>query len=94
MNKAELISIVASKTLKSKKDVELIVDQFLEEITFTLGIHEEIKLSGFGNFSVKERAERVGTDPNNTNTRIVIPATYSISFKPSKIIKEVVKSNK
>ena len=52
---------------------------------------EEVKISGFGVFQVKSRKSRTGTSPVGNHEKIVIPATKTIGFKPSKGLKQSVK---
>ena len=63
MNKAELIEEVALKGNLTKKDAEAAVDAVIDVITDALVAGQEVKLSGFGIFAKKMRAEREGTNP-------------------------------
>ena len=87
MNKAELIQASAVKAEVSLRDANAVVQAVLDIIEESLVNGEEVKLSGFGIFEKKERAGRVGTNPS-TGEKINIPASRSISFKPSKSLKE------
>ena len=87
MNKADLISAIAEKGVLSRRDAEAAIDEALEIIKDALVRGEDVKLSGFGIFSKKDRAERVGTNPSTGET-IRIQASKSVSFKPSKNLKE------
>lgn len=89
MNKAELIAAAAEKADVSKSDAEKVVDALLDLIEDCLVKGEEVKLSGFGIFERKDRAARIGTNPAN-GERIEIPASATISFKPSKGLKSKV----
>jgi DNA-binding protein HU-beta len=91
MNKAELVAAISSKAGLTKKDVDVVVDLLFDEIENSLAKGEEVKISGFGNFFVKDRKERVGTSPVGDHHRIKIPATKTVGFKPSKNIKAAVK---
>jgi len=90
MNKADLVSRIAEKTGQTRKSVELIVDSFLSEVMFALGEGEDVKLSGFGNFELRERKGHYGTNPNNNNEKIFIESTRNVGFKPGKLIKEII----
>ena len=87
MNKAELIQAAAVKAEVSLRDAGAVVQAVLDVIEEALLKGEEVKISGFGIFEKKERAGRVGTNPS-TGEKINIPASKSISFKPSKNLKE------
>ena len=87
MNKAELIQAVMAKAEVSHRDAEAVVEAVFETIAGAVVKGEAVKLSGFGIFEKKERAARVGTNPAN-GEKIEIPASNSVSFKPSKNLKE------
>ena len=87
MNKAELVEAIAEKAELSKRDAEAAVDAVLEVVIGAVVKGEEVKLSGFGIFSKKCRAEREGTNPSNQE-KIKIPASNTVAFKVSKAFKE------
>ena len=89
MNKTELIAVVAEKSGISKKDAERVVNAALETITAELKKGGKVQLSGFGIFELKARDARVGRNPH-TREAIQIPATKVPTFKPSKVLKEIV----
>ena len=90
LNKQELVSKVAEKTEMTKKDVGQVVDSVLETIQETLGSGEEIKLTGFGIFSVKNRASRLGRNPRS-GEEVQIPASKTPAFKAGKGLKDAVR---
>ncbi|BFQ96214.1 HU family DNA-binding protein [Enterococcus cecorum] len=89
-NKAELIEKVAAATDLSKKDATAAVDAVFSAIQDSLANGEKVQLIGFGNFEVRNRAERKGRNPQ-TNEEIIIPASKVPAFKPGKALKEAVK---
>ena len=89
-NKAELIEKVAAATDLSKKDATAAVDAVFSAIQDALANGEKVQLIGFGNFEVRNRAERKGRNPQ-TNEEINIPASKVPAFKPGKALKEAVK---
>lgn len=89
-NKAELIEKVAAATELSKKDATAAVDAVFSAIQDALANGEKVQLIGFGNFEVRNRAERKGRNPQ-TNEEIIIPASKVPAFKPGKALKEAVK---
>lgn len=89
-NKAELIEKVAAATDLSKKDATAAVDAVFSAIQDALANGEKVQLIGFGNFEVRNRAERKGRNPQ-TNEEIIIPASKVPVFKPGKALKEAVK---
>jgi DNA-binding protein HU-beta len=90
MNKTELINQVAEKSGLTKKDSTKAVDAVFDSITEALRNGDKVQLIGFGNFEVRERAERTGRNPQ-TGEEMVIPATKVPAFKPGKALKDAVK---
>ena len=89
MNKTELVSAVAEKAGLSKKDSEKAVAAVFDAITGALVAGDRVQLVGFGSFEVKERAARIGRNPQ-TKEEIAIPASRSASFKAGKALKDAV----
>lgn len=95
MNKKELIAKIAEKmtteeTKVTKKAVGEYLDSFIEVITEALTEGTKVKLSGFGTFSVVERAAREGRNPQTGET-MTIEASKAPKFKASSMLKEAVK---
>jgi DNA-binding protein HU-beta len=86
MNKKDIIKEIASQTGLTQKDSEKFLNSFMETVEETLVKGEDIKLVGFGNFKITNRAERNGVNPA-TKEKIIIAASKSPSFKFSKSIK-------
>ena len=89
MNKSELAHAVAKKADMSIKDSENVVTQVFKVIEESLSANEKVQLVGFGTFEVRERAERIGRNPQ-TKESITIPASKVPSFKAGKALKEAV----
>jgi len=90
MNKKELIKSVVEATGLSKKDVTAIVDSVFDTITSALSQGQDVKISGFGTFKIKERAARKARNPQS-GEEIMIEARKVPTFKPAKQLKELVK---
>ncbi|MDH4228571.1 MAG: HU family DNA-binding protein [Nitrospirota bacterium] len=88
MTKAELINAVASKGGKdvSKKGVETIVDSVFATMAKAIAKEGRFAYPGFGTFTVKKRAARVGRNPQ-TGKSIQIPASKNVGFKASPTFK-------
>ncbi len=86
MTKAELISVVSEKTEFTKKDSEKAVSAVIDAITEALMGGEKVSLVGFGTFEVKERAERLGHNPQTGDT-MVIAASKAPVFKAGTALK-------
>ena len=88
MTKAEIIDSVYEKVGGfSKKEAAEVVEAVFDAMKDVLAEGEKIKLSGFGNFVVREKAARVGRNPQ-TGDEIVIAARRVLTFKPSQVLKE------
>lgn len=86
MNKAEFIKVVAQKVDATQKLTGEFVDAVFATITEELAEGNEVSISGFGKFSVTERASRKGINPS-TMEEIEIPASKSAKFKASSTLK-------
>lgn len=91
MTKGDLVIAISEGIGCSKKEAERTVELIFEEMKSSLSRGEEVKISGFGVFQVKFRKERTGRSPIGGHEKIVIPATKTIGFKPSKNLKSCVK---
>lgn len=89
MNKNDLIAAVASATGISKADATSAVDGVFDSITDALKKGEEVRLVGFGTFSVASRAATTGRNPRTGET-IQIPASKQPKFKAGKGLKDAV----
>lgn len=80
MTKTDLINEIAAKAELSKKDAKAALDATLESIAQALANDDKVQLIGFGTFSVVEKPERKGRNPQ-TKEEIVIPARKVVKFK-------------
>ena len=87
MNKNELITMVADKCGMSKADVSKTVDATLEAITDALKKNDDVRLVGFGTYTVTERGASEGRNPR-TGEPIQIPARKQIKFRAGKQLSE------
>jgi|LGVE01.1.fsa_nt_gb integration host factor subunit alpha len=89
MTKADLVERVYLKTGFSKKESAQIVEMVFDLMKSTLEKGEKIKLAGFGNFVVKNKATRKGRNPQ-TGDEIEICSRKILTFKPSQVLKSVI----
>lgn len=89
MTKADLVENIYQKTGFSKKDSAEIVETVFDLIKSTLEEGEKIKIAGFGNFVVKEKATRRGRNPQ-TGDEIKISSRRILTFKPSQVLKNAI----
>lgn len=90
VNKDALVHAIMAKTDLSKKDVEAVVESFVDEVTSELRKGNKVTLTGFGTFRVSARAAREGINPQ-TKAKITIPAMSVPKFTAGKALKEAVK---
>jgi DNA-binding protein HU-beta len=91
MNKAELVSKLAEKIGLSKKQAEDAIETFTDIVTDTLKAGGEVVLAGFGAFSARKRAGRMGVNPQNPTEKIQIPSVIVPKFKAGKALKDALK---
>lgn len=92
MNKAELAQKIAEKVGVSKKEGEAMLEAFVELVTTTIKGGGEVTIAGFGAFSAKTRAGRVGVNPQNPTQKIQIPPVTVPKFKAGKRLKDALKN--
>lgn len=90
INKDGLVSAISTKTELSKKDVEMVLDAMVEEVTKALKAGDKVTLTGFGTFKVSKRAAREGINPQ-TKAKLHIPAMTVPKFTAGKALKESVR---
>lgn len=94
MNKASLAQAIADKAGLSKKEAELMVEAFVDVVVETLQKGGTVNIAGFGAFSPKTRAGRVGVNPQNPKEKIQIPPVTVPKFKAGKGLKDSLKGKK
>ena len=90
MTKSELADRVAAKAGVSKASAGDFLDAALSAISESLARGESVSISGFGTFSVKERAAREGRNPR-TGEAITIAASKVPSFKAGKGLRDALR---
>jgi integration host factor subunit alpha len=86
MTKADIVEQVYSKIGFSKKEASELVELVFGTLKDQLKIGEKVKISGFGNFVVRGKNERVGRNPQ-TGEQIKISARRVLTFRPSQVLK-------
>jgi len=89
VNKNDLVAAVSTDTGLSKTDSANAVDSMLDSISSALKSGGEVRLVGFGTFSVAHRRASEGRNPR-TGERIQIPASKQPKFKAGKALKDAV----
>lgn len=86
MTKADIVEKVYQKIGFSKKEASELVELVFSSLKDVLQRGDKVKISGFGNFVVREKNERVGRNPQ-TGEQIKISARRVLTFRPSQVLK-------
>ncbi|WP_026960110.1 MULTISPECIES: integration host factor subunit alpha [Aliagarivorans] len=86
LTKADLAENLFEQLGFSKRESKEVVEAFFEEIRGALENGEQVKLSGFGNFDLREKNERPGRNPK-TGEDIPISARRVVTFRPGQKLK-------
>ncbi|AMJ76697.1 HU family DNA-binding protein [Alteromonas stellipolaris] len=89
MNKKDLVAKIAKDSDVTLRDATKMLDSFCAAVGETTKTGESVALVGFGTFSLTERSERKGRNPQ-TGEEITIAASKSVTFKAGKALKEAV----
>ena len=92
LTKAEVSDILFENLGLNKRESKDMVEAFFTEIADTLTVGQWVKLSGFGNFSVRDKASRPGRNPK-TGEVVPISARRVVSFHASQKLKEQVEKS-
>jgi integration host factor subunit alpha len=91
LTKADLVEKLLNELGLNKRDAKLLVDHFFEEIKTSLEVGSPVKLSGFGNFDLRDKNQRPGRNPK-TGEEIPITARRVVTFKPGQKLKAKVET--
>ena len=86
LTKADLVEKLVEEVPLNKRDAKDLVDEFFEEIKTALEAGNSVKLSGFGNFDLRDKKQRPGRNPK-TGEEIPITARRVVTFKPGQKLK-------
>lgn len=89
MRKSDIVKHIAGEALVTPLAAQTAIDLLLSEIAEALARGEKVTIRRFGTFSTTRRAPRVGRNPQSGEP-IDIPASRSVSFKASRILKDAV----
>ena len=89
MTKAELFSVISDKCSLPRLESAQIVEHVFQILKETLEKGEKVKISGFGNFSIREKRPRKGRNPQ-TGEAVTISGRRVLTFKPSAILRKAV----
>ena len=91
LTKAAMAEKLSQEVGLNKREAKDMVDLFFEEIRTALEQGEQVKLSGFGNFDLRDKKQRPGRNPK-TGQEIPISARRVVTFKPGQKLRVRVES--
>src|SRR3990167_1533854 len=92
LTKADLADLLFEKVGFNKREAKDMVESFFEEVRLALENGEGVKLSGFGNFQLRDKPQRPGRNPK-TGEEIPITARRVVTFHASQKLKAMVEQN-
>lgn len=91
LTKAELAELLFEQVGLNKREAKDMVETFFDEIRNSLERGESVKLSGYGNFQLRDKPQRPGRNPK-TGQEIPITARRVVTFHPSQKLKSMVEN--
>ena len=92
LTKADLADLLFEKVGLNKREAKDMVESFFEEVRMALENGDGVKLSGFGNFQLRDKPQRPGRNPK-TGEEIPITARRVVTFPASQKLKAMVEKN-
>ena len=86
LTKADMAESLFEELGLNKREAKELVEAFFEEVRLALEEGEEVKLSGFGNFMLRDKNQRPGRNPK-TGEEIPITARRVVTFRPGQKLK-------
>ncbi len=86
LTQADMAESLFNEMGLNKKEARELVDLFFEELEASLADGEQVKLSGFGNFDLRDKKERPGRNPK-TGEKIPVAARRVVKFRPGNKLK-------
>ncbi|MDG2916608.1 integration host factor subunit alpha [Bisgaard Taxon 10/6] len=93
LTKVEIAENLTRKLDLNKTEAKAMVESFFEEIRATLADGNDVKLSGFGNFELRDKASRPGRNPK-TGENVPVSARRVVVFKPGQKLRARVEKAK
>jgi len=91
LTKADMAESLFNEMGLNKKEARELVDLYFHQLVACLALGEPVKLSGFGNFDLRDKNERPGRNPK-TGEKIPISARRVVTFRPGKKLKDRVEA--
>jgi integration host factor subunit alpha len=93
LTKQDITNALVKKTELTQTQALVLTNQFFDQIIETLKNGEEVKLSSFGNFVVREKSQRPGRNPK-TGEEVIISARKVVTFKAGPKLKKATQKGK
>ena len=87
VTRADLTEAVYRKVGLSRKESAQLVESVIEQISGTLARGESVKISSFGTFSVRDKAQRIGRNPKTGEEVLILPRRVLV-FRASHVLKD------
>ncbi|MEZ5449054.1 MAG: integration host factor subunit alpha [Thiolinea sp.] len=87
LTKADMVEHLYEELGLNKREAKDLVEMFFEEIRASLGKGQNVKLSGFGNFMLRDKTQRPGRNPK-TGEEIPVAARRVVTFRPGQKLKQ------
>ncbi len=91
LTKADMAERLFQELGLNKREAKELVEMFFEEVRVSLESNRQVKLSGFGNFDLRDKSERPGRNPK-TGEEIPITARRVVTFRPGQKLKQRVEA--
>ncbi|MFZ5698462.1 MAG: integration host factor subunit alpha [Pseudomonadota bacterium] len=91
LTKADMAERLFQELGLNKREAKELVEMFFEEVRVSLETNRQVKLSGFGNFDLRDKSERPGRNPK-TGEEIPITARRVVTFRPGQKLKQRVEA--
>lgn len=93
MNNKEFINELASRSNQTNAETTTLVNELIAVMTNHLVENDTIAITGFGQFDVKKKMERISVNPA-TGLRYLVPPKLTLSFRQSNTMKDKMNDNK
>ena len=91
LTKADMVEHLYEELGLNKREAKDLVEMFFEEVRLALGQGQSVKLSGFGNFMLRDKTQRPGRNPK-TGEDIPVDARRVVTFRPGQKLKQRVEA--
>ncbi len=86
LTKADMAESLFNELGLNKNEARELVDLYFQELVACLAVGEQVRLSGFGNFELRDKKERPGRNPK-TGEKVLITARRVVTFRPGQKLK-------